>query len=98
MVDASKRPWELRFTVEVAARYHDWRRGTLGTYANVVRGVTLIGAIISLIVVNGVNEHAGLIIGLTSGAIAVVSLFDLVFGLDASARKHDELYRRCKEL
>ena len=98
MTDAGRKLWDLRFTVEVAARYHDWRRGTFGTYVNIVRAVTLGGAVLAFLAFNITNQHTALIVNIMTAAIAVVSLFDLVFGFDAIARKHDELYRRCKDL
>ena len=60
--------------------------------------MTLGGAVLAFVAFNIRNENTAWVVNLTTAAIAVVSLFDLVFGLDTIARKHDELYRRCKKL
>ncbi len=90
--------WSLRFTVEVAARYHDWRRATLGTVVNIVRASALLGAVMSIIAVNNFGEHVVIVITAVSVLVAIITLFDLVFGIDLKAREHNDLYRRCTEL
>ena len=98
MSDGKLGIWKLRFTVEVAASYHDRRRTTLGGYTRWIRGLTLVGALISIIAVLLTSEKAVFWVGIPGGIIAAISIFDLVFRFDESARKHDDLYRRCKEL
>lgn len=93
----NKKAWDLLFTVEVAATYHDWRRATLGTCVTIVRAVALLGAIVSFVAIN-VSDHVALLISVISAVVGGVTLIDLVFGFDPLARKHDELFRRCKEL
>jgi hypothetical protein len=90
--------WDLLFTVEVAAVYHDWRRGALGTWVVIVRAAALLGAIISLIAINALDEHVVFVISVVSAITGAIVLTDLVFGTDQRARDHDALFRRCKEL
>ena len=98
MTETSRSGWDLRFIVEVAARYHDWRRATLGHCFTFVKGATLLGAILALVTLNLVDAHIVALMSLIAAAIGIVSMVDLVFGFDAAAREHDELFRRCKEL
>lgn len=93
-----RRVWDLRFTVEIAATYHDWRRGSLGRWVQVVRAIALVGALISIVVVNSLEEHVALVITIVGALTGIVIIVDLVFGFDRQARTHDELFRRCKEL
>jgi hypothetical protein len=93
-----KEMWKLRFTVEVAAMYHDWRRGSLGTLVAVVRGASLIGAVVSFAVVNSLSSNVVLVISWVSAVTGAIVLIDLVFGIDRRAREHDELFGRCQEL
>ncbi len=41
--------WELKFSVEVSTRYHDWRRATMMTMIRLVKGVTFFSAIFTLV-------------------------------------------------
>jgi hypothetical protein len=90
--------WRLLFTVEVAAVYHDWRRGALGTWVAIVRAAALSGSIISFIAINTLDQHVVFVISVVSAITGAIVLIDLVFGTDQHARDHDALFRRCKEL
>jgi hypothetical protein len=97
--------WELKFGIEVSILYHDWRRATFETTLRFVRGVTLVGAIFTL--VTGVtlafdSFHWGNAAAwgsvISSIIVACVNLIDLVANLDGRALHHDELARRFKAL
>jgi hypothetical protein len=94
--------WELKFGVEVSTIYHDWRRGTMETTIRVVKGITFIGAIFSLVTAFdpfhwGASAAVWLIAG-SSIVIGCVNLLDLVADFDGLARRHEALYRRFKEI
>lgn len=91
----------IAFQVEVSARYHDFRRATLGICVNIIRLVSLCGSIITFLAVSSLVKSSPiwlLIAALASIAIGVVNLFDLVFGIDSAARIHTSLYQRFKAL
>ena len=73
--------WKLLFTVEVAAMYHDWRRGTFETFGEIARGSALVGAVISIIVVNVLEEHVAAIVTIVGAVTGAIILVDLVFGI-----------------
>ena len=91
----------FNFETEVSARYHDYRRGTLERYVSLIRLTSLLGSIVAFIAVSIFVEGDArntLIIELATILIGTVNLFDLVFGVDARARRHEQLYQRFKEL
>ena len=94
--------WNLRWSVETSARYHDWRRSRLWAIVQVTRMITLGGAVVVLVTaLNPALLGTGLvsiIVALASILIAFVSLLDLVLNFSGSAQRHEELYRRFKEL
>lgn len=94
--------WELRFSVEVSALYHNRRRSTLWTVVRVTRMITLGGAIIALLTAfNPLSFNSWLtllIVGIVSVLIAIASLLDLVENFSGRAQIHEELYKRFKEL
>ena len=90
--------WDLLFTVEVAAVYRDWRRGTLGTCVTIVRAAALLGSIFSFVAVLTLDEHTVFVVSIISAVTGAIVLADLVFGFDELAREHDFIFRRCKEL
>jgi hypothetical protein len=92
--------WELLYSVEVSALYHDWRRSFLWTVVRTVRGITLSGAIIVLITAL-VDVHAKAAVGIIAGVSilsAIVSLWDLVENFSQSAQLHERLYQQFKKL
>ena len=93
----SKELWNLKFSVEVSTRYHDWRRAMLGTYVDLVRIITLLGAGLSLMGLVA-KEQWTVAIAVSCAVIAVVTLADIGFGLDEKARRHTDIYRRFKSL
>jgi hypothetical protein len=94
--------WRLRFSVEVSAAYHDWRRTTYETAARFVKAATLLGAILALL--TAFNPFAASTAAVTntivgiSIAIAIINLVDLAWDFNGLALRHTELYRRFKEL
>jgi hypothetical protein len=94
--------WELRFSVEVSALYHNRRRGTLWTIVRSIRMITFASAVISLVTAfNPLNFNswtAAIIVAVVSILIGVVSLLDLVENYSGRAQRHEELYKRFKEL
>jgi hypothetical protein len=94
--------WNLRWSVETSARYHDWRRTSLSTVVRLVRLVTLTGAIVALVTAFS-SYHldtlwASIIVGAFSVLIAVVNLLDLVENFTGTAQRHETLYQRFKHL
>jgi hypothetical protein len=90
--------WDLKFGIEVSARYHDWRRATIMGQIRFAKGVTFFGAIATLVTAFnplhfGTGYVQGLLVFLSIG-IAVVNLWELTAGWDALALGHHELYRR----
>lgn len=91
--------WNLQFSVEVSTLYHDWRRAQLWQVVQAVKGITLFGAIATLITaLLHWGETATLVIALIAIAIAIVSLADLVYRFSESAQQHGDLYKRFKLL
>jgi hypothetical protein len=91
----------LRFSLEVSARYHDYRRATLGTRVTFVRLVSLLGSVGSLLAVSHWVESAEkmvLWVAWISVVVGIVNLVDLVFHFDADARLHTSLFQRFKGL
>lgn len=90
--------WKLKFGVEVSARYHEWRHGTMVAAQRFARTVTLIGAVATLLTaLNPVGlashtvERAVIVL---SVIVACINLWELVSHLDEHALLHKELYRR----
>jgi hypothetical protein len=107
MGDEAYKFWQLKFSVEVSARYHDWRRATLESYVLVVRMVSAIGAVLSLIGITNPSYEIQIdtirftaiqLVVVAAALIGLVNVLDLVFGADRRAREHADLYRRFKEL
>src|ERR1700734_1024787 len=94
--------WNLKFSVEASTLYHDWRRSALWAAVRWIRIITLAGAVIALVTAFGtpvnLSHVAQIIIALTSIVIAVVSLLDLVENFSGGAQRHEELYKRFKQL
>ncbi len=94
--------WELKFGVEVSARYHDWRRATLSRYLSVVRLVSICGSIIAVLAVTRWFESFGVTVDETTVVfgllVALVNIVDLTFHFDDRALRHQELYVRFKKL
>jgi hypothetical protein len=90
--------WNLKISVEVSARYHDWRRSTMETYVRCARGATLLGAIITLATafnpLNLASPSVVNLVALLAFIIACINLLELVSDLDGRARLHTDLYRR----
>jgi hypothetical protein len=97
---------DLKFGLEVSARYHEWRRMFLERWIILVRIVSAVGAALSLI---GLSLPAELsipyltikppvLIAIASATIGIVNIIDFACGADAMARSHTELFRRFKEL
>jgi hypothetical protein len=94
--------WNFKFETEVSALYHDWRRATLGTLQTFARGATFVGAIFALITAFNPFDWAPhyVTVAVASGTtlVAIVNLWELVFGLSERTLTHIELYRRFMEL
>jgi hypothetical protein len=91
----------LRFNLEVSARYHDYRRATLGTRVTFVRLISLVGSVASLLAVSNWVESVEkmvLWVAWISVGVGVFNLIDLVFHFDADARLHTALFQRFKGL
>lgn len=91
----------LRFTTEVSARYHDYRRATLGSRVTIVRLVSLLGSVLSLLAVSywvKSVEKMVYAVAWLSALVGICNLVDLVFHFDASARLHTSLFQRFKAL
>jgi hypothetical protein len=91
----------LKFGLEVSARYHDYRRATLGSRVTFVRLVSLLGSVASLLAVSNWVESADkmiLAVAWISVVVGIVNLVDLVFHFDADARLHTSLFQRFKGL
>ena len=90
-----------KFYIEVSARYHDYRRSTLGLCVTWIRLLSLTGAIASLFAVSTWVESSGravMLVTVASIVIGIVNLLDLVFQVNSSARIHASLYQRFKAL
>jgi hypothetical protein len=91
--------WNLIFSVEVSTLYHDWRRAHLWQVVQWVKGVTLFGAIATLITaLLHWGDTASLVIAAISIIIAIVSLADLVYRFSESAQLHEDLFKKFKLL
>lgn len=94
--------WDLKFGIEVSARYHDWRRGTFEGAARLVRAVTLAGAIVTLLTAFNPLQFSSLavmrLIAVVAVIMACINLVDLAWDFNGMALRHTELYRRFKEL
>lgn len=94
----SDRFWNFDFALEVSARYHDWRRASLGRVVSIIRGVTLLGAVIAFLSltewVSSPDGFGSTVAAAASVLIAIITLADLVFGLNGRAINHESLYRR----
>ncbi len=90
--------WRIKFGVEVSTLYHDWRRTSLGTLVNIVRAVALISAVISVGSFFAEGAYVRVWVSSAGFLAAIVTFADLAFQFDASARTHDDLYRRFKSL
>ncbi len=90
--------WNLEFGLEVSARYHDWRRASLGRVVTIIRGVTLVGAVLAFLSLtdwfSSPGGYGGTVAAGASVLIAIVTLVDLVFNLNGRALSHESLYRR----
>jgi hypothetical protein len=101
MPDESDALKNLRFSIEVSARYHDYRRATLGFRVTFVRFVSLLGSVLSLLAVSNWVESQQLTVlwvALIGIVVGIVNLVDLVFHFDSSAREHTSLFQRFKAL
>lgn len=106
------RLWDVEFTTEVSARYHNWRCGYYATLIRSVRLITIGGALIAILVAfltwvslndAAVDQSATvrnflIVAALVSGVIGVVNILAIFLELDAKALKHESLYRRFCEL
>jgi hypothetical protein len=94
--------WNFKFEIEVSARYHDWRRATLRSLQTFARGATFVGAIFALITAFNPFDWAPhsvtTAVALGTTLVAVVNLWELVFGLSGKTLAHIELYRRFMQL
>jgi hypothetical protein len=91
----------LKFNLEVSARYHDYRRAILETRVTVVRMLSLVGSILSLLAVSNWVESETIMVQAVASLSAIVgiaNLIDLVFRFDAGARVHTSLFQRFKAL
>ena len=101
MPDAESAYKALKFDLEVSARYHDYRRASLGLRVTIVRLVSLLGSVLSLLAVSNWVESAEKTIYVVAGLSAIVGVFnliDLVFHFDADARSSTSLFQRFKAL
>lgn len=94
--------WELKFSVEVSTRYHDWRRTTFEGWARIIKVVTLIGAVFTLLTafnpLQWETTSVQAAIAASAVVIACMNLVDLIWDFNGMALRHTELYRRFKEL
>jgi hypothetical protein len=73
-----------KFYIEVSARYHDYRRSALEWCMTLIRLISLLGSIASLLAVSvwvESSERMVLSVALASILVGVANLFDLVFSL-----------------
>jgi hypothetical protein len=94
--------WNFKFEIEVSARYHDWRRATLGSMQTLARAATFVGAIVALITAfnpfDWAPHYVTVAVATGTALVAIVNLAELVFGLSEKTLKHIELYRRFMQL
>jgi hypothetical protein len=94
--------WELRFSVEVSARYHDWRRATMLTIIRMIRGITFFSAIITLATafnpVHMSSSAGAYLVAMLATLIACVNLLDLIADFSGAAERHEVLYKRFQSL
>jgi hypothetical protein len=93
--------WELKFSVEVSTRYHDWRRSTMMTMIRLVKGVTFFSAIFTLVTAFDPfhwGSAAVWVVACFSAVIAGVNLLELVADFDGKALLHETLYKSFKRL
>lgn len=94
--------WELKFEIEVSARYHDWRRATMLTIVRAIRGITFISAVITLATAfNPLNFSSSIetwLIASLAILISCVNLLDLIADFSGAAERHEVLYKRFQEL
>jgi hypothetical protein len=101
MSNAANPYMALKFQLEVSARYFDYRRASLGFRVTVVRLVSLLGSILSLLAVSYFVESAEKMtfaVLWLSVIIGVANLVDLVFHFDADARASTSFFQRYKAL
>ncbi len=90
-----------KFYVEVSARNHDYRRSALEWCMTLIRLISLLGSIASLLAVSvwvKSSDRMVLSVAIASILVGVANLFDLVFQFDSKARIHTSLYQRFKAL
>jgi hypothetical protein len=90
-----------KFFIEVSARYHDYRRAALEWCTTLIRLVSLLGSIASLLAVSAWIESSNRMVfavTIASVVVGIANLFDLVFQIDSTARTHTSLYQRFKAL
>lgn len=90
-----------KFYIEVSARYHDYRRSALEWCLTLIRLISLLGSIASLLAVSiwvKSSDRMVLSVAIASILVGVANLFDLVFQFDSKARIHTSLYQRFKTL
>jgi hypothetical protein len=87
----------LTFQLEVSARYFDYRRASLGSRVTVVRLVSLLGSILSLLAVSyfveSKDKMATAVLWI-SAIVGIFNLVDLVFHFDADARTSTSFFQR----
>lgn len=102
MPDHNREIWDFKFGVEVSARYHDWRRGTIEASKRFAKAATLVGAIVTLLTAFNPLDWAPHVVGNTiialSALIAIINLWELAVRLDELALRHNDLYRRFSAL
>jgi hypothetical protein len=101
MSDSTNAYTALRFNLEVSARYHDYRRATLEARVTLIRLVSLLGSVLSLLAVSHWVESKETMIqavAIISAVVGLVNLVDLVFHFDADARVHTSVFQRYKAL
>lgn len=96
--------WEFKFEIETSTRYHEQRGATLEYLSKVVKSLSIVGSVLAFMAVAdwsklGVGQfNSELWVAIGAIIVAVVNLFDLVFGFDSGARVHRDLYRRFQKL
>ena len=88
--------WELKFGIEVSARYHEWRRDTMESNGRKTRAATFAGAIAILLTALSSSELWAIVS--LAIIIALVNLWELIAGWPKAACVHADLYRRFAEL
>jgi hypothetical protein len=94
------RLYNLEVGVEVSTLYHEWRRATFEFWALLIRACALMGSVVALVSVFAFTGDAviQLAVALASAFVALVTLADLVLGVDRKSRVHADLYQRFKRL